>query len=225
MQKNFELLNDMFRATVRAMLEQLRVGLQKNTLGAFVDQEDINPVYPTFEIFSYLLFQLDYFVVADQEEKLRRPLFDFIADDMFQTLVKVSVAADMLGLVMDKKTFDSILDKRMEEYGGILLDRNRGDITYDLATKKLLQGFLDNLTYSVCTQDLYSWEGRTKPLHWTDANQVMIMHIIFKEMLLPIEVRFRRILRSIFKASKNFTQLSTDKLDKILIQMEKDICS
>ncbi len=222
MQKNFEMMNDMFRVTVRAMVEQLRTGLQKDALGAFPNEKEINPIYPTFEIFSYLLFQLDYFIAADQEEKLRRPLFDFIADDMFETLVNF-VADDTLETVcMDKKTFDSILDKRMEEYGGILVDWNHREITYELRNKKLLQGFLDNLTYSISKQVLYYWEGKIKPLPWTDANQVGIMHIIFKEMLLPIEIRFRTIIRNIFKATPDFTQLNTDKLEDILLQMEQD---
>jgi hypothetical protein len=222
MQENFELMNDILRVAIRAMAEQLRTGLQKNALGAFQNEKEINPIYPTFEIFSYLLFQLDYFVAADQEEKIRRPLFHFIANDMFETLDNF-VADDMPESVcMDKKTFDSILDKRMEEYGGILVDWNRREITYDLRNKKLLQGFLDNLIYSISKQDLYYWEGKIKPLPWTDANQVLIMHIIFKEMLLPIEIRFRKIIRNIFKATPDFTQLSTDKLEDIILQMEQD---
>ncbi len=140
-------------------------------------------------------------------------LVNFVVDDMLETVC------------MDKRTFDSTLDKRMEEYGGILVDWNRGEITYELRNKKLLQGFLDNLTYAISKQDSFSWEGKIKPLPWTDANEVLIMHIIFKEMLLPIEIRFRRILRSIFTANPDFTQLSTDKLEEILLQMEQDISS
>jgi len=225
MQNNFEMMNDMLRVTVRAMVEQLRTGLQNDALGAFQNEKEINPIYPTFEIFSYLLFQLDYFVAADQEEKLRRPLFDFIADDMFETLVKFVDHDIPETICMDKKTFDSILDKRMEEYGGILVDWNRGEITYELRNKKLLQGFLDNLAYSIAKHDLYYWEGKIKPLPCTDVNQVGIVHIIFKEMLLAIEIRFRRILRSIFAANQDFTQLSTGKLEEILLQMEQDISS
>lgn len=43
--------------------------------------------------------------------------------------------------------------KKREE----LLARFR-EITYDLRNKKLLQGFLDNLTYSISKQALYYWE-------------------------------------------------------------------
>ena len=214
MQTHFNLVNDILKGILKEMLYGLREGLKESdTIGAFPNKDRSNPVYPAFEIFAYLLFRLDFLAMMHQEQKLRMPLFNFIADKMLETLD------------IEKGTFNSTLNKRMEEYGGILVDWNRGEITYELRNKKLLQGFLDNLTYAISKQDSFSWEGKIKPLPWTDANEVLIMHIIFKEMLLPIEIRFRRILRSIFTANPDFTQLSTDKLEEILLQMEQDISS
>ena len=98
MHKSFDLMNGILREVTKAMVERLKTGLKNDTFSAFPNEKEINPIYPIFEIFSYLLFQLDFFVVMYQEQKIRKPLFNSIADDMLQTLD------------MEKKTFNSILN-------------------------------------------------------------------------------------------------------------------
>ncbi len=50
----------------------------------------------------------------------------------------------------EKSTFNSTINKRMDEYVGVQTDRQSTD---GIRTKKLLRGYLDNLTYSISKQD------------------------------------------------------------------------
>jgi hypothetical protein len=61
-----------------------------------------------------------------QEQKLRMPLFNFIADKMLETID------------IENSTFNSTLNKRMGEYVGVQTDSQSTD---DIRTKKLLQGY------------------------------------------------------------------------------------
>jgi len=177
---NFDFIDDILRDMVKAMLEELRLGLRSDTLGVFPTEKHVNPIYPEFEIFSYLLFQLDFLAALYQEEKIRRELFHFLADRMIGTLA------------IEKEIFNNVLNRRMQEYGGIQVDES---LTDDSRRKKLLQGFLDNLTYAISKQDLFCWEGKIKPLPLTDADELFLMHIIYKDGLWPMEIRFRIMVK------------------------------
>jgi len=208
MQTHFNLVNDITRTILKEMLEHLRKGLQDDTLAAFPNKDNVNAIYPAFEIFSYLLFRLDFLVVTYQEQKVRMPLFNFIADNMLETLNT------------EKNIFNSILNKRMEEYVGIQTDRQ---LTDDMRTKKLLGGFLNNLTYSISEQDFFHWEGKGKPLPLLGATEVLVIHIIYKETFLPVEIQFVKMLKNLFTANSDFTQLSTEEINSILESTVKEI--
>ena len=200
MQKHFSLLNDLLRMALDEMLEGLREGLQRSK-PIFPKKGRINLVYARFEIFAYLLFSLDFFMVMCQEQKLRIPLFNFIADNMLQT-------SDI-----ERSVFNSTLNKRMQEYVGIQTD---GQLTAEAKNKKLLRGFLDNLTYSVSEQNLFQWEGSVKPLPFTGATEFAQMHIIFAAELMPVELKLWEVVKSIFTANSDFTRLSIQKINSIL---------
>ena len=199
-QKNFSLLNDMLGMALKEMLEGLVEGLQRSKL-IFPKKGGSNLVYATFEIFAYLLFSLDFFVVVYQEQKLRIPLFNYIADNMLQTLD------------IERSVFNSTLSKRMAEYVGIQTD---AQLTAEVKNKKLLRGFLDNLTYSVSEQNLFQWEGSIKPLPFTGDTEVLQMHIIFAAELMPVELKLWEVVKSIFAANSDFTKLSIQKINSIL---------
>ncbi len=202
-QKHFEFMDYILRMTLKTMLARLGEGLQATHLGTFTNKDKIDFVYPAFEIFSYLLFDLDYLAQTYQEQKLGKPLFNFIADRMLETLY------------IEKNTFNNTLSKRMEEYGDILVDWNAGKITDDIRTKKLIEGFLINLTYSISKQALFRWEGKIKPLPPTDALKFHEMHIIYIDTLLPTETRFFKLLKNLFTVNSDFTQLSIEAIDAI----------
>ena len=202
MQTHFNLVNDILKGILKEMLYGLREGLKESdTIGAFPNKDRSNPVYPAFEIFAYLLFRLDFLAMMHQEQKLRMPLFNFIADKMLETLD------------IEKGTFNSTLNKRMDEYVGVQTDRQ---LTDDIRTKKLLQGYLDNLTYSISKQDFFHWEGREKPLPFVGSTNVLAIQITHKEMLLPVEIQFVKMLKNLFTANSDFTQLSTEEINSIL---------
>lgn len=205
---HFNLVNDIMRRIFKGMLEGLRISIQNDTLGIFPNEKEFNALYPAFEIFAYLLFRLDFLVVMYQEQKLRMPLFNFIADKMLEILD------------IEKNTFNSTLNKRMEEYAGIQTDRQ---LTNDLRTKKLVQGFVDNLTYSISKQDFFRWEGKRKPLPLLGINEVLTMHITYKDILLPLEIGFAKMVKNLFKANSDFTQLSVEEINSILESTVKEI--
>jgi len=186
--------------TLKEMLEGLGEGLERSRF-IFPKKDGTNLVYATFEIFAYLLFSLDFFMVMYQEQKLRIPLFNFIADNMLQTLD------------IERSTFNSTLHKSMEEYVGIQTD---GQLTAHTRNEKLLRGFIDNLTYSISEQDLFQWEGRVKPLPFTGATEFLEMHIIFATGLMPVELKLWEVGKSIFAANPDFTKLSIQKINSIL---------
>lgn len=200
MQKHFSLLSDLLRMALEEMLEGLREGLHRSKL-IFPKKDRINLVYARFEIFAYLLFSLDLFVVMCQKQELRIPLFNFIADNVLQTLD------------IERSVFNSTLNKRMAEYVGIRTD---GQLTAEAKNEKSLRGFIDNLTYSISEQDLFQWEGRVKPLPLTGATEVAQMHIIFAAGLMPVELKLWEAVKKIFAANPDFTQLSIQKINSIL---------
>jgi len=207
--KNFDLVNDILKGILKEMLYGLREGLKESdTIGAFPNKDRSNPVYPAFEIFAYLLFRLDFLVMMHQELKLRMPLFNFIADKIPETLE------------IEKGTFNSTLNKRMDEYVGVQTDRK---LTDDIRTKKLLQGYLDNLTYSISKQDFFHWEGKEKPLPFVGLTDVLAIQITHKEMLLPVEIQFVKMFKNLFTANSDFTQLSTEEINSILESTVKEI--
>jgi len=114
---------------------------------------------------------------------------------------------------IERSVFNSTLNKRMQEYVGIQTD---GQLTAEAKNKKLLRGFLDNLTYSVSEQNLFQWEGSVKPLPFTGGTEVAQMHIIFAAELMPVELKLWEVVKSIFTANSDFTRLSTQKINSIL---------
>ena len=198
--QHFSLLNELLKMALDEMVEGLREGLQLSK-HIFPKKDKINLVYARFEIFAYLLFSLDYFMVMCQEQKLRKPLFNFIADNMLQT-------SDI-----ERRVFNNTLNIRMQEYVGIKTD---GRLTAEKKIERLLRGFLGNLTYSVSEQSLFQWEGSIKPLPFTGAEEVLQMHIIFRAGLMPVELKLWEVVKSILTASSDFTQLSTQKINSIL---------
>ena len=182
------------------MIEGLREGLQRSK-DIFPKKDKINLMYAGFEIFAYLLFSLDYFMVTCQEQKLRKPLFNFIADNMLQT-------SDI-----ERRVFNNTLNIRMQEYVGIITD---GRLAAEKKNERLLRGFLGNLTYSVSKQSLFQWEGSIKPLPFLDATEVLQMHIIFRAELMPVELKLWEVVKSILTANSDFTSLSIQKINSIL---------
>jgi hypothetical protein len=199
-QQHFDLIDDLLNMALNEMLEGLREGLQLS-ITIFPKKDEINLMYARFEIFAYLLFGLDWFVVFYQEQKLRRPLFDYIADNMLQTLD------------IERRTFNNTLNKRMEEYAGIMTD---GRLTVEKNQERLVQGFLRNLTYSVTEQSLFQWEGSIKPLPFLDAMKLFQMHTIFTAELMPVELKLREMINSILTANSDFTSLSMQEINNVL---------
>jgi len=199
-QQHFGLINELLNMALNEMLEGLREGLQRSK-AIFPKKDKMNLVYARFEIFAYLLFSLDYFMVMCQEQKLRKPLFNFIADNMLQTLD------------IERRLFNNTLNIRMQEYVGIKTD---GRLTAEEKNEKLLGGFLGNLTYSVSEQSLFQWEGSIKPLPFLGANEVLQMHIIFRAELMPVELKLWEMVKSILTANSDFTRLSIQKINSIL---------
>jgi len=202
---NFALVSSILRDSTIAMLEGLRTGLQHDTLGVLPNKNDINPFYPLFEIFFYLLFQLDFLVVAYQEDRIRKPLFNYVADDILDVLDITDQNA--------RRSIDNVINKRMTQYGGIQAD---GNLTDDSRRQKLIKSFAENLAYSVSKQTFFDWDAKSIiTLPFTDANQVLVMHIIYGEVLLPVELRFRITIRNLLAANSDVTQLSIDDIDRI----------
>ncbi len=197
----FGLLDELMRITLKEMLEGLKIGSKSDTLGVFKNMKKVNAIYPAFEIVALLIFRLDFYVATYQETELREPLFNFIADRMTERLC------------MEKNIFNNFLNKRMEEYGGIQADMQ---LTDESKQTKLLEGFLYNLVYSISEQAFYDWEGEIKPLIFLPAHHKLTIHIIYKEMLLPVEIIFVKTIRNLFIANSDFTKLSDKEINLIL---------
>jgi len=208
MQNNLDLVNYGISHTTSVMLERLKKGIQDDTLEILPNKKKVDFLFPTFEIFSFLLFQLDYLVVQYQEQKLREPLFNFIVDNMFKALH------------IKEKFFVRILNKRMEEYGGIKADAK---LTNDLRQQRLAQSFVDNLAYSIFEKNLFDWEGEIKPVPLLDALKVFAIYAIYSEELLPVEATFLIIQRNLFAANSDFTRLSRKELENIQKINEKEL--
>jgi hypothetical protein len=204
---NFEFIDHMLMNIVKVMLQELRLGWRSNTLWALPTEKHVNPVYPTFEIFSYLLFQLDSLAALYQEEKTRKGLFHFLADRMLGTLT------------IEKEIFNNVLNRRMQEYGGIQVAES---LATDSRLKKLLQGFLDNLTYAISKQDLFCWEGETKPSLLIDANELLLIHAIYND-LWPMEIRFRIMVRHLLTGLHFGERWSKMKVQRIIDAATEEI--
>lgn len=203
MQQHFGLMGGMLKMALDEMIEGLREGLQRSK-DIFPKKGKINLTYARFEIFAYLLFRLDCFMVTCQDQKLRKPLFNFIADNMLQ-------ASDI-----ERRVFNNTLNIRMQEYVGIQTD---GRLTAEEKIEKLLQGFLGNLTYSVSEQSLFQWEGNIKPLPFLGADEVLQMQIIFRAELMPVELTLSEVIKSILTADSDFTSLSIEKINSIVAEL------
>jgi len=208
MHNNFGLVNYGISTTTNVMLERLKKGIQADTIGIFPNKKKINFLHLSFEIFSYLLFQLDYLVVQYQKQKLREPIFNFIVENMFKALH------------IKENFFVKILNKRMEEYGGIKADIK---LTNDLREQRLVESFLQNLAYSIFEKNLFDWEGKIKPIPILDILKVSAIHAIYIETLLPVEATFLVIQRNLFAAKSDFTQLSKKELKDIQKINEEEI--
>jgi len=197
---NFRFVAGILWETAEGMLEGVRFGLRHDKLGILPAEKDVNPIFPAFEVFSYLLFQLDFLAATYQEQGIRRRLFHFVADKIQEILPT------------KRKVFNSILDRRMQEYGGIQVDES---LTDDSRRRKLLQGFLDNLTYAISKQDLFCWEGKTKPLPLTDADELLVIHAIYQHNLRPAEINFRIMLRHVLTGLRLGKRWSETEVHKV----------
>lgn len=200
MQQHFSLINELLNTALNEMIEGLREGLQRSK-DIFPKKGKVNLMYARFEIFAYLLFSLDYFMVTCQEQELRKPLFNFVADNMLQT-------SDI-----EKRVFNNTLNMRMHEYVGIKTDRR---LTAEEKNEKLLRGFLGNLTYSVSEQSPFQWEGNIKPLPLIGAMEALQIQTIFGSELMPVELRLWEMVKSILTANSDFTSLSIQEINSIL---------
>ena len=203
MQQHFDLIDGMLNMALNEMIEGLREGLQRSK-DIFPQKGKVNLMYARFEIFAYLLFRLDCFMFTYQDQKLRTPLYSFIADNMLQT-------SDI-----ERRTFSNTLKIRMQEYAGIQADRR---LIAEEKNEKQLRGFLGNLTYSVSEQSLFQWEGNIKPLPFLGADEVFQMHIIFRAELMPVELKLWEVIKSILTANSDFTSLSMQKINSIVAEL------
>jgi hypothetical protein len=79
------------------------------------------------------------------------------------------------------------------------------------------------LTYSISKHDFSHWEGKGEPLPFVGLMEVLAIHITHKEMLLPVEIQFTKMLRNLFTANSDFTRLSTEEINDILESTVKEL--
>ena len=142
MMLQFDLVNDLLNLTLEQMKKYL-------TSGEYIcqDKRKLKTIYPSVEMFAYLLFQIDYLVVNYQIPAVRNPLINHLEDEMLKNTN------------IPKLEFNRVIDKRMEEYGSIMIKWSAGEITDKVRTERLVQGYLRNLVYSISEQKFLNWEG------------------------------------------------------------------
>lgn len=192
MQRNFDLVLSNFAQAMSSMVKALRTAMEKDTLG-LPNEKNIDFRYPVFEIFSFLVSQLWALLITCQEEHILLPLFNLVFDEM----------TEALGL--REKRFLKTFRKRFDEYLDIWFDT---ELENGTQKDKLSQCFVDNWTYSILENNLFDWEGETKPIPVLDAIRLFAAQLIYKELLSPVETIFLTTTRCLFQQNPDITKLT-----------------
>ena len=190
------------------MVKLLSIATETDTMGIFPSEDKINFLYPTFEIFTYNIFKVDLLAHLHQDREVRKALFKYCA------------GREQGILEINGKTFYSILNKRMEEYGKLTRENKTSCNPFE---QGLGGNFIQNLTYSVFENKLFEWEGEIKPVPILDAMKCFRISVIFTESLSPVHDIFIIITKNLFTKSPDFTALATAELEEIQIQNDTEL--
>ena len=212
---NFNIINEAVRQALRHILKDLKINLQNNDFETFSNIKFVNPIYYQFEVFIYLLFQVDCcFIAMHQEHKIREALFAFMADDMLNALCLSNRKINIFN-----RMFNLIINQRMIQYGDIQTNKN---LTDDLRQINLIKAFLENLIYAISKRKFFNWNKNAQQFTINSDTDRTLIRIIYKESFLLLELKFRNIIKNILIVNSDFTKLSARELDDYIERNTKE---
>ncbi|MHA2404424.1 MAG: hypothetical protein ACXADH_15605 [Candidatus Kariarchaeaceae archaeon] len=208
MQKNFDLVLYGVKNAVNTMQGCILECIKKDKRGIFPNERNMQWEYVSFELFVYLLVYLEVLVLKHQDERIRKPLFFYIADNVLKTLN------------IEKGKYYSILRLRMDEYVSIEVDN---ELEANKKTEMHLDRFIGNLAYAVFKKDLYQWKDSIKTMPALDIVNYSTIRSLYNDKLISIYDSFIITHKNLFTAKSDFTKLSAEELATIRKNTRKEI--